>query len=127
DARGGFLASGFVLAPHTVSRTARKRRPGSVLIYQAGQGLSMGIERYARPSPVSADQVRSEDEETLAQELRDRLRDSVRAHLVADVPVGVFLSGGIDCSLIVALSSAVTSGPVLTFSVGFEERRFAAR
>src|SRR5206468_4372052 len=59
----------------------------NVLIYQDGTSPSVRIERYARPSPVSADQVRSEDEETLAQELRDRLRDSVRAHLVADVPV----------------------------------------
>jgi len=127
DALDAFLAFGFVPAPLTIFRDARKLPPGTVLIYQDGTSPSVRIERFARPSPVSADQVRSEDEETLAEELRDRLRDSVRAHLVADVPVGVFLSGGIDSSLIVALASEVSSGPVQTFTVGFEERHFDER
>jgi asparagine synthase (glutamine-hydrolysing) len=127
EALDAFLAFGFVPAPLTIFREARKLAPGSMLVWEDGPRPSLRISRYARPSPVSADRVRSEDEETLAEELLDRLRDSVRAHLIADVPVGVFLSGGIDSSLIVALASEVSSGPVKTFTVGFEERHFDER
>ncbi len=60
----------------------------------------------------------------LAEELRARLHDSVRAHLVSDVPVGVLLSGGVDSALLAALAAQESSEPVRTFSIGFEERSF---
>src|ERR671931_81304 len=59
-----------------------------------------------------------------AEELRARLRDSVRAHLVSDVPVGVLLSGGIDSSVLAALAAEESPEPLRTFSIGFEERSF---
>jgi asparagine synthase (glutamine-hydrolysing) len=127
DALDAFLAFGFVPAPLTIFQQARKLPPGTMLVWHGEADSEPQIERYARPSPVPADQVRSEDDETLAEELRERLRDSVQAHLVADVPVGVFLSGGIDSSLLVALAAEVSSGPVKTFTVGFEERHFDER
>jgi asparagine synthase (glutamine-hydrolysing) len=127
DALDAFLAFGFVPAPLTIFKEARKLPPGSLLIWEEGGRPNLRIESYARPTPVSADRVRQESEETLAEELRERLRDSVRAHLIADVPVGVFLSGGVDSSLIVALAAEVSSGPVKTFTVGFEERHFDER
>ena len=82
------------------------------------------ITRYARPAPVPADEVRDDDEAELIEELRARLRDSVRAHLVSDVPVGVLLSGGIDSSVLAALAAEEASEPLRTFSIGFEERSF---
>jgi asparagine synthase (glutamine-hydrolysing) len=84
----------------------------------------VSISRYARPSPAPADQLRTEDEEALAEELRGRLRDSVRAHLVSDVPVGVLLSGGIDSCALTALAAAESGYQVSTFSIGFEESSF---
>jgi asparagine synthase (glutamine-hydrolysing) len=127
DALDAFLAFGFVPAPLTIFREARKLPPGNLLVWRQDEGSKIRVERYARPTPVPAGNVRPEDEETLAQELLDRLRDSVAAHLIADVPVGVFLSGGIDSSLIVALAAEVSSEPVRTFTVGFEERHFDER
>src|SRR4029453_7946867 len=65
-----------------------------------------------RPAPAAAADVRREDEDELAQELRERLRDSVRAHLIADVPVGVLLSGGVDsCTLPPLPFGGAGSGP----------------
>ena len=52
------------------------------------------------------------------------MRDSVRAHLVSDVPVGVLLSGGVDSCMLAALAAEETSEPLRTFSIGFEERSF---
>ena len=73
---------------------------------------------------MAAGRERPESEEELARELRERLRDSVRAHLVADVPVGVMLSGGIDSSALAALAARESDYRVSTFSIGFEERSF---
>jgi asparagine synthase (glutamine-hydrolysing) len=73
---------------------------------------------------VSAADVRRDDMPELAEELRGRLRDSVRAHLIADVPVGVLLSGGVDSAVLAALAAQESSEPVHTFSIGFAERSF---
>src|SRR5262249_47492674 len=60
-------------------------------------------------------------------ELLERLRDSVRAHLIADVPVGVLLSGGVDSAALTALAAEESSAPVNTFTIGFDERHFDER
>src|SRR5213079_2828525 len=80
------------------------------------------LRRFARPAP--AVEVRDDEEAELVEELRSRVRDSVRAHLVSDVPVGVLLSGGIDSSVLAALAADESSEPLRTFSIGFEERTF---
>jgi asparagine synthase (glutamine-hydrolysing) len=127
DALDAYLAFSFVPAPLTIYREARKLPPGNLLIWEENGGAGVRIERYAEPRPVPADQVRREDEGTLADELRTRLRDSVRMHLIADVPVGVLLSGGIDSSTIAALAAEESSERVSTFTIGFEERGFDER
>ena len=121
DALEAFLAFNSIPAPLTIFREARKLPPGHVLVWQDGQTR---LERYARPAPVSRSELREEDEAELLEELRGRLRDSVRAHLLSDVPVGVLLSGGIDSSALTALAAQETGEPVRTFSIGFEERSF---
>ena len=126
DALDAFLAFSFVPSPLTIFRDAAKLPPGSVLTYEA-DGDGVRIERYARPRPAPPGDERREGEAELAEELRERLRDSVRAHLVADVPVGVLLSGGIDSSLLTAFAAQEGSERVKTFTIGFEERGFDER
>ncbi len=121
DALEAFLAFNSIPAPLTIFREARKLPPGHLLVWEGGQAR---LERYARPAPAPVEELREDDEAELIEELRSRLRDSVRAHLVSDVPVGVLLSGGIDSSALAALAAQEISEPVRTFSIGFEERSF---
>jgi asparagine synthase (glutamine-hydrolysing) len=121
DALEAFLAFNSIPAALTIFRDARKLPPGHLLVWEAGETR---VERFARPAPAALDDLRDDDEAELIEELRARLRDSVRAHLVSDVPVGVLLSGGIDSSALTALAAQESLEPVRTFSIGFEERSF---
>ncbi|MDA0174120.1 asparagine synthase (glutamine-hydrolyzing) [Solirubrobacter taibaiensis] len=117
DAVERYLALNAVPAPGTIFRAARKLEPGHrLLVDPAGSRL----ERYARPRPVLAGEERGESLAALAREAKERIAASVRAHLQADAPVGVLLSGGIDSGLVTALAGA----PVKTFSVGFDVAAF---
>ncbi len=121
DALEAYLAFNSVPTPFTIFHGTSKLPAGHVLTWDMdGHQLT----RFARPLPVARSALRRDDDAALAEELRERLRDSVRAHLVSDVPVGVLLSGGIDSSVLTALAAMEGSGPVRTFSVGFEERSF---
>jgi asparagine synthase (glutamine-hydrolysing) len=121
EALHAFLAFNSVPAPLTIFRSARKLPPGYIALC-GSDGLS--LIRYSRPEPAPEGRLRRESPEELASELRDRLRDSVRAHLLADVPVGVLLSGGVDSSTLAALAASVSPHRVSTFSIGFRERSF---
>src|SRR5205085_7549408 len=121
DALEAFLAFNSVPGPATIFRDCRKLPAGNLAIWEGG---TLRLERFARPVPVAAEDVRADDEAELVEELRARLRDSVRAHLVSDVPVGVFLSGGVDSSILAALAAEELGEPLKTFSIGFEERSF---
>jgi asparagine synthase (glutamine-hydrolysing) len=127
DALEAFLAFSFVPAPLSIFREVRKLEPGSLLIWNQQAGVDIRIERYAKPMPVPADRVRSENEAILADELRSRLRESVRAHLIADVPVGVLLSGGLDSATLAALAAEESAERISTFTIGFEEQGFDER
>jgi asparagine synthase (glutamine-hydrolysing) len=121
DALEAFLAFNCVPAPLSILAGTRKLPPGHLLVWAGGEPR---VERYARPAPVESGAVRREPAEELAAELRERLRDSVRAHLVADVPVGVLLSGGIDSALLAAFAAEASGEPVRTFTIGFRERSY---
>jgi asparagine synthase (glutamine-hydrolysing) len=116
-----YLAFNSIPAPLTAFVEARKLPPGTLAVWRDGE---LGQHRYARPAPVLAERARRGPGDQLAAELRETLRDSIRAHLVADVPVGVLLSGGVDSAGIAALAAGEQSEPLKTFSVGFEEASF---
>ncbi len=119
DALEAFLATNTVPSPLSIFREIRKLPPGHTLTWEDGR---IALERFARPGPLA--ERTGADEAELLEECRARLRDSVRAHLVSDVPVGVLLSGGVDSGTLTALAAGESSEPVRTFSVGFEEQSF---
>jgi asparagine synthase (glutamine-hydrolysing) len=124
DALEAFLAFNAIPGPLSIFQDVRKLMPGHLLVWDAGE---VTLERFARPEPAPAEELRREGEDVLAEELRRRLRDSVRAHLVADVPVGVLLSGGVDSSILTALAAEESGEQLRTFSIGFEESSFDER
>jgi asparagine synthase (glutamine-hydrolysing) len=119
DALDAFLTFNTIPGPLSIFREIRKLLPGHVLTWQHGD---MAIREYARPGPLEP--RHDDDEAELVEECRARLRDSVRAHLIADVPVGVLLSGGVDSGALAALAAEESAEPVRTFSIGFEESSF---
>jgi asparagine synthase (glutamine-hydrolysing) len=121
EALHSFLAFNSIPAPLTIFCEARKLPPGHVLVCSRA---GVKIERYARPTPAQGDALRQDGAPKLASELRERLQESVKTHLLADVPVGVLLSGGVDSSLLTALAAGASPKPVSTFSIGFRERSF---
>ena len=112
-----YLAYGYVPGPRTLFEGVRKLAPATTLVWEDGElrGESVYWTPWEGAEPSGASW--EEDQETLLR----LLRDSVRARMISDVPLGVMLSGGLDSSLITALMSEVSTGPVKTFSVGFTE------
>lgn len=116
-----YMRHNYIPAPHTVYEHVNKLEPGSILSLP-WQG-EPHIERYwdARQAALAglSDPLRVCDSELINQ-LETLLKDSVRRRMVADVPVGAFLSGGIDSSTVVALMQAADAGPVRSYSIGFD-------
>lgn len=124
DAVASYLRFNCIPAPYSIYRDIRKLLPGTVLRYRSGKvttapfwSLRSSVEcALANPFTGSAEQAE--------EELDALLRDAVRLRMHADVPLGAFLSGGIDSSLIVALMQAQSDRPVRTFSIGFHEEGY---
>lgn len=110
-----YLSFGHAIAPQTIYKGIQKLLPGHYLLLEEGN-LSDHV--YWDLGKITPESLRSLEE--YAQEVKELLRDSVRLQMVSDVPVGVFLSGGLDSSAVVAFASQIASRPVKTFSVGFE-------
>ncbi len=120
-ALGTYFALGFVPSPRTAFANVQKLRPGELAVVDAGAGsLSVDRRRYYRPTV----EARTPSLGTAATELRDRVEAAVERRLMSDVPLGAFLSGGVDSSVVVGTMAAVADGPVRTFTVGFDEPRF---
>ncbi|MBV8857713.1 MAG: asparagine synthase (glutamine-hydrolyzing) [Acidobacteria bacterium] len=114
-----YLTLGYVPEPLSVFQGVRKLEAGHRLVLEKG---SVTEESYW-DFPTETDEPPRREEEYV-EELRARLEESVRMMLVADVPLGAFLSGGVDSSTIVGLMSRATNAPVKTFSIGFREDSF---
>ena len=115
-----YLAYEFVPSPRSIVLRIDKLQPAHILTWSVRDGTHR-IRRYWSPELGVADGHRSLDEES--ERLREVLRESVRKELISDVPLGVFLSGGIDSSAVAAMMTQL-GGDVKSFSVGFADRSF---
>ncbi len=121
EALSHYLSFGTSPSDQSILDGVRKLPPGHVLRYRAGE---LSISRYWDLADVpERDPARDRDPRDAVAEVRTLLRDAVRSHLVADVPVGAFLSGGIDSASIVGTMAELGARPK-TFSIGFEESAF---
>ncbi len=113
-----FLATRFVSGEETMIQGVRRLLPGHIATWSPGEDLR--VRRYWQlPEP---DERPAGDFRREAEDLRHRLVAAVRRHLMSDVPLGVFLSGGIDSSALAAMAAGLVDEPLRTFSVGFAER-----
>jgi len=119
DAVVDYMAVGYVPEPRTIFTGVHKLLPGSLLEWTREGGVR--TERYW--SPAVAENTRITEQEAI-EETRRLLDESVRIHLLSEVPLGAFLSGGIDSSGVVATMARISDRPVRTFSIGFAEREF---
>jgi asparagine synthase (glutamine-hydrolysing) len=115
----GFIAYRYVPAPLSAFRAVRKLPPAHTLLWQDGR---LRIERYWKLDYGTKRRVGSIEE--VAEELREHIRRATRRRMIADVPLGAFLSGGTDSSAVVAAMAEASDRPVKTFSIGFESERF---
>ncbi len=120
-----YLRLAYVPGPHSIYRHAKKLQPGGWLIKRPDRPAELGTywDMRAAARAGLADRARYDDREA-TDRLDALLRDSVRRQMVADVPLGAFLSGGIDSSTVVALMQAESARPVRTFTIGFRERAY---
>ena len=123
DAVVGYLRHAYIAQPRTIYREAEKLAPGHILTLRGGstpspkcfwdlRGIAVAGQRRNDPVP---------DPREAADQLDALLRDSVKLRMIADVPLGAFLSGGINSSTVVALMQAQSTRAVKTFSIGFHE------
>jgi len=114
-----FFGFRYIPAPRTFHRGVEKLLPGHFLLADAGGAQTRAY------WDVPAEEEAARPAKEVAEEVIERLRESVRLRLIADVPLGVFLSGGTDSSAVVALMTELEARPLRTFSVGFEEPRYS--
>ena len=119
QAVGEYIAFGYVPDPRSIFPGVHKLPPGHRLLWDRERGVR--VERYWTPARVENSTI--EPQEAVA-ETRRLLEEAVSMHLVSEVPLGAFLSGGIDSSGVVATMARLLDQPVQTFSIGFREREF---
>jgi asparagine synthase (glutamine-hydrolysing) len=121
-----YLAFGYMSDERTLFKNIRKLMPGHYLELDAASGLAVR-QYWEIPKPGAACEERSEkrSDDSWIAECRERLEETVRMRLMSDVPLGMFLSGGVDSSAIAAIMKRNFTGPVKTFAVGYQEAEFS--
>ena len=115
-----YFALGYVAEPRTIFKQALKLPPATTLLWRRGEPMPAPKVywdvRFSLDNPISA--------EDACAELRHRLDESVKLRMIAEVPLGAFLSGGVDSSAVVASMAQVSTEPVNTCSIGFDDPQF---
>ncbi|MDP6613167.1 MAG: asparagine synthase (glutamine-hydrolyzing), partial [Candidatus Hydrothermarchaeota archaeon] len=120
EALRGFIVFGYTPGKATIFEKIFKLLPGNTLVYDI-KSKKVDIKEYW---DVGFSHIEQNSERYFVKGVIDNLRESVEAHLVSDVPLGVFLSGGVDSSSIAALMSDLVDTPIKTFTIGFEDKSY---
>ncbi len=120
DALAQYFTLGYIPAPASVFQSVRKLPAGNLLLWTPSSGTTV---RQYWDMPSNHLEQHTPRVET-CRRLREVLKDAVQSHLISDVPLGAFLSGGVDSSTVVALMSEVSTTPVRTFSIGFADQEY---
>lgn len=120
EALDNYLWLQYIPAPLTIFKSVQKLKPAHYITITFSGQLSEQIEYWN----IAFDKKQTKTQSEWLQATGAAIEESVKAHLIADVPVGAFLSGGIDSTLIVKYMSKLLSQPVKTFSIGFEEQAY---
>ncbi len=118
-----YFQFGYIPAPHTIYRDTYKLRPGEYLEYDLASGEKKLVKYWDVDKCYTAEKF-DKSEEEIVNDLDDLLGDAVNLRMVSDVPVGVFLSGGYDSSLVTALLSRKYGRKINTFTIGFHEKGY---
>lgn len=140
EALCSYFRYSYIPAPYSIYKNIYKLEPGCFLTISAqatskskefsplapanGEGWSIKQYWSLHEQAISGQNADHKDEKTYLQELESALKTSIQMQSIADVPLGAFLSGGIDSSLIVALMQSQANSPVKTFTIGFEESAY---
>ena len=118
-----YLFHQYINAPESIYKNVYKVEPGSVLRFSGGK---INTWKYWNIKKLyhEAQQNLIEDYQEAKEQLKELLKKSVRARMIADVPLGAFLSGGYDSSLVTAIAQECSESPVKTFSIGFHEEKY---
>ena len=116
-----YFALGYVAEPRCVFKGAKKLSPGHCVLWQRGAASEPQPRPYWDVQFTLNNPIRQADAEA---ELRDRLAESVKLRMISEVPLGAFLSGGVDSSAVVAAMAGLQSEPVITCSMGFDDPKF---
>jgi asparagine synthase (glutamine-hydrolysing) len=121
-----YLRHNCVPSPYSIYRGISKLSPGCILTVSLKNKTPNVINYWSAISVIEsgAENHRTEDSKELVDELEDLLKKVIRGQMISDVPLGAFLSGGLDSSTVVSLMQAQSSNPIKTFTVGFEEKGY---
>ncbi|MGH7022899.1 MAG: asparagine synthase (glutamine-hydrolyzing) [Caulobacteraceae bacterium] len=123
-ALGAYFRYGYVPAPLSIRAGARKLEPGGLLVWRQGSEPVVGSYWRLEEAIEAGRRDRFADEAEAADALDGVLRRAVSRQMISDVPLGAFLSGGIDSSLVTAVMQSLSSTPIRTFTLGFESPEF---
>ena len=117
-----FLESGYFPSEFSVNENVKKLRAGQILKFDE-KGLSLN--NYWSSNNIKTNyKFNEKDEEKILDELDSLLYNSVKERMISDVPIGAFLSGGIDSSIVVAMMTKISNHPIKTFTIGFKEKDY---
>jgi asparagine synthase (glutamine-hydrolysing) len=121
DALDSYFSFGYITSDLSIFENIKKLQPAHYLLLTINNDVSIKIKRYWE---IKFEPDYSKSEQQWIEEIQDSLSGTVKQHMIADVPLGAFLSGGIDSSSVVAMMAKNSNHPIKTFSIGFKEQRF---